>query len=194
MGFESDAAVVADSLDQPARFAVLYERHLPTVERYLARRVGSELAEDLTAEVFVRAFRVRGRFRAEHETALPWLLGIASHLVGDQRRAEQRRLASLRRLASTISAEAHDDLAIVAPDLVRKLRRLPAADRDALLLVAWGELSYEETAVALGIPLGTVRSRIARARKRLANPVGEDAPESGALQAPAVISKGETNV
>lgn len=64
MGFESDAMVVADSLDRPARFAVLYERHLPTVERYLARRVGSELAEDLAAEVFVRAFRGRGTFRA----------------------------------------------------------------------------------------------------------------------------------
>ena len=185
---------MADSLDRPARFGVLYERHLQRVERYLARRVGSALAEDLTAEVFVRAFRQRGSFRAEHETALPWLLGIACHLVGDHRRAERRRLAALQRLAGTVSAELDDDLAILAPDLLRKLRRLPAADRDALLLVAWGELSYEETAVALGIPLGTVRSRIARARKRLANAVGDDASANKASHATAAATKGETNV
>ena len=110
-GMESaqpDAEVVAESLGNPARFAVLYERHGRRVVRYLARRVGSGAAEDLAAEVFVRAFRARGRFRAERESALPWLLGIASHVVGDHRRAERRRLAVIERLALARPPEADD--------------------------------------------------------------------------------------
>jgi RNA polymerase sigma-70 factor (ECF subfamily) len=155
--------------------------------------VGSESAEDLTAEVFVRAFRARRTFRAEHDTALPWLLGIASHLVGDHRRAERRRLAALQRIASATPAAVHDDVAVLAPEMVRRLRRLPAADRDALLLVVWGELSYEEAALALGVPVGTVRSRIARARDRLAKAIGDDVTAIGADEAPAVVAEGETN-
>lgn len=184
---ESDAAVVADSLTHPARFAVLYERHLPRVVGYLARRVGPQLAEDLTAEVFTRAFRGRHAFRAEHETALPWLLGIASHLVGDHRRAERRRLAALQRLAAETPSTAQDDVALLAPDVVGQLRRLAARDRDALLLVVWGELSYEEAALALGVPVGTVRSRIARARARLARAISEGT----AAGPPAIVANGE---
>jgi RNA polymerase sigma factor (sigma-70 family) len=190
---ESDVVVIADSVVSPARFAVLYERHLQRVASYLARRVGSELAEDLTAEVFVRAFRARRTFRAEHDTALPWLLGIASHLVGDHRRAERRRLVALQRVAIATSGVVHDQITEVAPEMVRRLRRLPAADRDALLLVVWGELSYEEAAVALGVPVGTVRSRIARARDRLAKAIGDDAGAAGPGGAPPVVAKGETN-
>lgn len=192
MGLESDAAVIADSLERPARFAVLYERHVWSVERYLARRVGADLAEDLTAEVFVRAFQARGRFRAEYETARPWLLGIANHLIGDHRRAERRRLAALHQLACAIPAESHEDSAGLAPDLIRRLQRLPAADRDAMLLVAWGELTYEETARALEVPVGTVRSRIARARRRLVNTADGDPSERGWVE--AADAKGETNV
>jgi RNA polymerase sigma factor (sigma-70 family) len=185
---ESDAAVVADSIAHPARFAVLYERHLHRVVGYLARRVGSELAEDLTAEVFTRAFRGRHAFRPEHETALPWLLGIASHLVGDHRRAERRRLAALQRLAAATPSAVQDDLALLAPDVVRQLRGLSGHDRDALLLVVWGELSYEEAGLALGVPIGTIRSRIARARARLARAISEEAGGPS-----AIIANGETH-
>jgi RNA polymerase sigma-70 factor (ECF subfamily) len=189
---ESDAAVVADSLVNPARFSVLYERHLSAVAGYLARRVGSELAEDLTAEVFVRAFRGRSTFRADHETALPWLLGIASHLVADHRRAERRRLAALQRLAGESAYTSQDELGMLGADLIGQLRRVPAADRDTLLLVVWGELSYEEAATALGVPVGTVRSRLARARRRLMTAIENKGSDVSAGAPPAAIN-GETN-
>ncbi len=188
---ESDAAVVADSVACPARFSLLYERHLRAVAGYLARRVGSELAEDLTAEVFVRAFRGRATFRAAHETVLPWLLGIASHLVADHRRAERRRLAALQRLASELERIGQDEAGMLGADLVGQLRRLPAVDRDALLLVVWGELSYEEAATALAVPVGTVRSRIARARRRLTTAIDQK-PNDVSAGVPPAAANGET--
>lgn len=171
----TDAEAIRGSQVHPAAFVAVYERHCDAVIRFLRRRVGDALAEDLAAEAWARAFRQRSRYRPDHDTALPWLFGICSNLIADHRRAERRRLSALEQLAAARVRE-HDDgppdrLSELAPELVRALRRLPAADRDALLLVAWGELSYEETAAALGVPIGTVRSRISRARRRLADPV-----------------------
>jgi RNA polymerase sigma factor (sigma-70 family) len=182
---ESDAAGLADSVVRPARFSQFYERHLAAVAIFLARRVGNELAEDLTAEVFARAFRGRTTFRPDHETGLPWLLGIANHLVADHRRAERRRLAVLQRLQPARSHFDPDPFSHSAPELMRQLRRLPDADRDTLLLVVWGELSYAEAASALGIPIGTVRSRIARARQRLAAAIGVGRNDPAAVHRPA---------
>jgi RNA polymerase sigma-70 factor (ECF subfamily) len=187
----SDAEVLRRSLAEPARYAVFYDRHKVAVHRYLRRRVGAEGAEDLTAEVFVRAFRGRSEYGVLHDTALPWLLGIASNLIGDHRRAERRRLATLERLSCGRELSAHqDEMRGVSPSLVRALRRLAARDRDALLLVAWGELSYDETARALNVPIGTVRSRIARARAQLA--AGTDIARRA--QSPAVVARGENHV
>jgi RNA polymerase sigma-70 factor (ECF subfamily) len=164
----SDAAVLARSAAEPLAFAMLYERHHVAVRRYVARRVGSEAGDDLASEVFTRAFRGRERCRAEQASALPWLLGVANHVIADHRRAEQRRLKALQRLAAAgPQLIEHEDRAL-SGELVRELRRLSGEDRDALLLVVWGELSYEEAATALGVPIGTVKSRIARARRALA--------------------------
>lgn len=168
----SDSAVLDICSENPAAFGRLYERHSPMVARYIARRVGAVMAEDLTAEVFVAAFRARAACRCERGSALPWLLGVANHVVADHHRAEQRRLRALERLARQTPGPALDDDAAVPPELIQALRRLPAKDRDALLLVVWGELSYEETATALDVPVGTVRSRISRARRRLVPALG----------------------
>jgi hypothetical protein len=99
---------------------------------------------------------------------LPWLLGVANHVIADHRRAEQRRLKALQRLAAAApQLIEHEDRALSA-ELVRELRRLSVEDRDALLLVVWGELSHEEAATALGVPIGTVNlgslARDARSR------------------------------
>src|SRR5438552_3200893 len=153
----SDARILGDSVSEPAMFSCLYKRHLGAVARYVARRAGSELSEDLTAEVFVRAFRKRAVFRDDHGSALPWLLGIANHLIADHRRAERRRLEMLQRLATTRLVSSETCVGALAPELVGKLLRLPAADRDTLLLVVWGELTYAEAATALSVPVGTVR-------------------------------------
>lgn len=164
----SDAELLMRSVSDPSAFAAVYERHGQAVRRYVARRVGSEAGEDLAADVFVRAFRARERYRAECGSALPWLLGVANHVIAGHRRSEVRRLKALQRLAGAAPQLIdHEDYGLGA-DLVRELRRLSSDDRDALLLVVWGELTYEEVATALDVPVGTVSSRVARARRKLA--------------------------
>jgi RNA polymerase sigma factor (sigma-70 family) len=170
----SDAELIVESVSRPSLFSVVYERHLRSVALYAARRVGADLAEDVAAEVFVRAFRARRAFRVQHDTALPWLLGIANHVVGDHRRAERRRLLALQRLSVNSVADVQEGVALLPVELVRALQRLPSVYRDTLLLVVWGELSYEEAGRALGVPVGTVRSRIARARSKLARAINAD--------------------
>jgi RNA polymerase sigma-70 factor (ECF subfamily) len=163
----TDAELLAGSVGEPALFAGLYERHGLSVRRYVVRRIGDGVADDVASEVFARAFRARGRYRAERDVALPWLLGIANNVIADHRRLERRRLAALERLSrETPHVIDHHDSGL-APELVAALRALPAVERDTLLLVVWGELTQEEAAVALGVPMGTVSSRITRARKRL---------------------------
>ncbi len=171
-GSITDTQALRGSVTDPALFSVLYRRHLEAVARYVARRVGNATAEDLTAEVFVRAFRRRGAYEPARDTALPWLLGIASNVIGEHRREERHRLVTLGRLAGAATEVVEHHAAGLAPELVSELRKLSDADRDTLLLVVWGELSYEEAAFALAVPIGTVRSRIARARQRLATVIG----------------------
>lgn len=165
----TDAEMLVRSVNQPALFAGVYERHGLAVRRYVVRRLGDSPGEDVASEVFVRAFHARGRYRAERDSALPWLLGIANNVIADHRRLERRRLAGLERMAGETPGlvEHHD--AGLAPELVAALRRLPAVERDTLLLVVWGELTQDEAAAALGVPVGTVSSRVTRARTRLAD-------------------------
>lgn len=167
---ETDVELLLRSATDPAAFGHLYQRHGVAVRRYVASRVGIANGEDLAAEVFIRAFRTREKCRAEHGSARPWLLGVANHVIGDHRRIERRRLAAIERLLVERDEAARnaDDLGLTA-EVIGALRRLPASHRDALLLMVWGELSRDEVAAALGVPVGTVNSRIARARKRLAS-------------------------
>jgi RNA polymerase sigma factor (sigma-70 family) len=165
---ESDAAAIRRSRDQPEAFVTVYERHHAAVHNYLRRRLGVDAADDLAAETFVRAFRVRARYRPQSETARPWLLGIAANLIGDRRRSEARALRAMLRVAAEPAGAGHAAGECVDPDLIEGLRRLSHRDREALLLYAWGELSYAEIAEALGVPVGTVRSRIHHARSCLA--------------------------
>jgi RNA polymerase sigma-70 factor (ECF subfamily) len=158
---------LAGSVTEPALFAVLYDRHGLAVRRYVARRVGDDAGDDLASEVFIRAFRARARFRAEHASALPWLLGIANNVIADHRRLERRRFAALERMTQQTAAPVESNDVGVAAELIGALRMLPAVERDTFLLVVWGEVTQEEAAVALGVPVGTVSSRMTRARKRL---------------------------
>jgi RNA polymerase sigma-70 factor (ECF subfamily) len=166
--YPTDVELLARSVTEPSVFGELYERHGRAVWRYVVRRIGDDAGEDLAADVFVRAFRARGRYRPDRGTALPWLLGIANHVIADHRRLERRRLAALARFAGDGQGRTDQNGAALDPQLVTALRRLPAVERDTLLLVVWGELTQDEAAAALGVPVGTVSSRITRARKRLA--------------------------
>lgn len=163
----SDRAVIERSGTAPALFEHLFERHFAPVLRYLRRRVGDDLADDLAGEVFVQAFAARARYEPLTDSALPWLLGIATNLIRMHWRAEERRLSALTRLATLPHAAAElrepNDARIVAA-----IAGLPREQRDVLLLHCWADLSHEEIAHALGLAEGTSRSYLARARATLA--------------------------
>jgi RNA polymerase sigma-70 factor (ECF subfamily) len=174
---QSDGSVIAASLAEPERFAEIFDRHFATVFRFAERRVGRDQAGEVASETFARAFAKRGSFRPEVEDALPWLLGIASKLILHERRRFVRYLAAVERVAADTRAVEYES------DLVAADRRLDApldwarmraalltlsdVDRELLLLVAWDELSYDEAAAVLELPLGTVRSKLHRAKAHL---------------------------
>ncbi|MFB6782441.1 RNA polymerase sigma factor [Streptomyces sp. NPDC056352] len=168
---DDDAEIVAQSLEQPEIFAGLYDRHAPDIHRYAARRLGEGAADDITAETFLIAFRSRRRYDTTRRGARPWLYGIAANLIGKHRRGEERSLRALARtgqdtVAASWSDRSDDRIAAQVP-LAGALAALSPGDRHVLLLVAWADLGYEEVAQALGIPLGTVRSRLNRARRKV---------------------------
>jgi len=172
-----DAAIIEASCAEPDAFAGLFDRHAPLILRYIARRVGQSSADDLVAETFLAAFRRRQKYDTRHRDARPWLYGIATHLISQHRREESRQLRI--RLAAGSAPEpadpGHGDrgvAAYVTANAVRgvltaALAGLPGAERDVLVLIAWEQLSYDEVARALGIPVGTVMSRLSRARRRV---------------------------
>jgi RNA polymerase sigma-70 factor (ECF subfamily) len=164
----SDAQLVLASAADPTAFGQVFDRHARTVFSFASRRVGSEVAKDVTAETFSIAFERRARFDPDRGPVLPWLLGIATNVVRNHRRAERRQLR-LTLGADVVHDEVEDrlDAAAAAPALARALSALNPGDRDALLLFAWTPLGYDGIAQALGIPPGTVGSRLSRARQIL---------------------------
>ncbi|MBK5222185.1 MAG: RNA polymerase sigma factor [Acidimicrobiia bacterium] len=155
-------------------FDRVVEDHAPAVYRYLARRIGPGPAEDVTAEVFAAAFSGAHTYDAMRGTPIAWLMGIASNALTRHWRTEQRQLEAVQRLgvdplratqspSPESQATESDETRIVAGVLAT----LPEVDREALMLYAWADLSYAEVVAALDVPVGTVRSRIARARGRL---------------------------
>jgi len=179
MSSESDASVLRRSIDQPDCFAVLFDRHFAHVYRYLRRRLGDELAAELAAETFLQAFRSRRRFAGGEASVRAWLFGIAANLVRMSHRAEERRLRAYARVASglgayepAIAVEDRLDAEALGPALALALADLSPALREALVLHAWAELSHEEIAEALGCSSAAVRTRLSRARSRLAGGLG----------------------
>ena len=170
----TDAELVRASLEDPAAFAPIFERHHGRIFTYLARRAGSEVAGDLAGEVFLIAFRQRDRFRDDATIVTPWLFGIASNVARRHARSRARRLRAWARaavppLTLDPDAEGRIDTARLGPALLSAIDGLRAKDREVLLLFALGDLSYPEIGEALGIPGGTVRSRLFRARTELRN-------------------------
>lgn len=165
-----DAARQGDA----SRFGILFDRHARAIYNFCFRRCGNwVVAEDLTSVVFLEAWRRRSIY-LENQSALPWLYGIAVNVTRSQHRSLRRYQAALSRLP------APDDIPDQADDVVGRgddedrirevlvaIRQLPQREQDVIALVAWEGLTYEEVAVALGIPVGTVRSRLSRGRHRL---------------------------
>jgi RNA polymerase sigma-70 factor (ECF subfamily) len=178
---DPDAAVVAESLHRPERFAAIYDRYFTEIYRYVAGRLGPDVADDLAAETFADAFRKRADFQPGRGALRPWLYGIATNLVARHRRVEARRLNAISRAASRTPggpaaadpgdlqdrAAARVSAQQLRRPLARALAQLPDGDRDVLLLISVADLSYEEVAAALRIPAGTVGSRLNRARRKV---------------------------
>lgn len=169
----ADADLIRASVREPEQFAPLFDRHAAAVHHYLARRIGSA-ADDLLAETFLIAFRKRSGYQPLRLEVRPWLFGIATNVLRRHLRQEERRYRALAKAArqddpgphfADASAERIDARAVRA-ELAAALASLKPGDRDALLLLAWAQLTYAEIAVTLDIPIGTVRSRLSRARRQ----------------------------
>ncbi|WP_323792743.1 RNA polymerase sigma factor, partial [Nocardioides sp.] len=166
------AEVLARSRRQPHLFAEIFDRHHGAIHAYVSRRAGHQVADDVLSEVFTAAFAQRASFASESGSALPWLYGIARNLT----HRHFRTTASDMRVSGTWAGRYVDDhdAVIAGVDASREwhvvrdvLATLAADDRETLLLYAWEGLSYAEVADAVGVPVGTVRSRIHRARRAL---------------------------
>jgi RNA polymerase sigma-70 factor (ECF subfamily) len=166
----SDMDCLTRSLGDPKAFEPIFDRHFGAVHRYLHRRAGRELADELAAETFALAFARRASCHAS-DTVLPWLYGIATNLLRRRRRAERRQLRAFGRSGVDRWAAYEDDAVARADDvalaarLARALAAMRPRERDALLLYALADLSYEEIALALDVPVGTVRTWLHRARR-----------------------------
>lgn len=175
----TDKELVERSRWGPAVFGELYDRHAPDIYRYAARRAGDFAAEDVMAETFLIAFERRGSFEGPDEAVRPWLFGIATNLLRRHHRAESRMLRALARSSGRTETADGLDLVDARADadgartrIGQALVALPVIDREAILLYAWADLTYEGIATATGVPIGTVRSRINRARRKLRADLG----------------------
>jgi RNA polymerase sigma-70 factor (ECF subfamily) len=184
----SDAEVIERSLLEPEIFGTIFERHFSRICRYLRRRLGGALADELASETFAVAFDVRGGYDPSHPDAGPWLFGIATNLFRRHLRTERRQLNAFARYGIDPDSSGQVDLTVVenridasgeGRRLAGALAKLSDGDREVVLLRAWGELTYQQIAEALAIPVGTVRSRLAHARRRLRELLDTSGKETG---------------
>jgi RNA polymerase sigma factor (sigma-70 family) len=179
----SDATIIERSLREPEDFAAVFHRYYAPIHGFAGQRLGPALADDVAAETFLIAFDRRERYDLSRADARPWLYGIASNLIARHHRAEVRQYRALARTATGEVAVSHADRVVNRLDaeahrgpLMAALAKISDGDRDVLLLVAWAELTSEEAGEALGIPAGTARSRLHRARKKLRAAMGRTEP------------------
>ncbi|MDQ0641943.1 RNA polymerase sigma factor [Microbacterium murale] len=174
----TDNEIIARSLHEPGAFSEIFERHVGPVGGYIRRRVGVDAVDDVLSETFLVAFRRRKAFDPRRESARPWLLGIATRLVKSHRAVEARQWRAFEASASAESdsemphavADSRLDADSALRELAPRIAALSTKDRDTLLLYAWADLTYEQIADALNVPVGTVRSRLNRVRRKLAPP------------------------
>jgi RNA polymerase sigma-70 factor (ECF subfamily) len=156
-------------------FGELFERHADRVYAHCFSRTGSwSMAEDLTSVVFLEAWRRRSEVRFSGDSALPWLLGVANNATRNAQRSLRRHNLLLAKLPPpgeeadiAAAAAAKVDQERLAQHLLCAMGGLRQAEQEVLALCDWAGLSYAEAAVAMGVPEGTVRSRLFRARQRL---------------------------
>ncbi|MFI6499141.1 RNA polymerase sigma factor [Nonomuraea typhae] len=173
-------------IGDPEVFAGVFDAHFDEIHRYVAQRLGVDAAEDVVSDAFLIAFRKRAQFDPARAAVRTWLYGIATNLIGKHRRQEARMLRALGRHGPEPDQPGHEDRVVVQVsaeglrrDLAGALAGLEQRDRDVVQLIALAGLSHEEVAEALGIPNGTVRSRLNRARKKLRGALAPSLLEAG---------------
>lgn len=174
---------------ESAAFRELFDDQVRSVYNHAFRLVGSwSVAEDVVSLTFLEAWRLRDRVDVDSAdgSLRPWLLGIATNVARNVRRAARRYDGALARLPKAeVVADFADDVTDRLTDRERLARvrtalaALRQSEREVLALCVWSGLDYAEAAVALGVPVGTVRSRLSRARKKLSQLV-----EAGTLEPP----------
>jgi RNA polymerase sigma-70 factor (ECF subfamily) len=182
-GAVPDSDIIVRSRTEPEVFAEIFDRHAVVLHQYVTRRLGVDTADDVVAETFLAAFRRRDKFDPAYRDARPWLFGIATNMMRRFRHTEIRQYQMLARTGvdPVLESPADEALSRVAAGaaqqaLAAALAGLASGDRDTLLLIAWARLSYDEVATALGIPVGTVRSRLHRARRQVREALGGTDP------------------
>ncbi|ADI09700.1 putative sigma factor [Streptomyces bingchenggensis BCW-1] len=175
---DTDGELLRRSQRDPTAFEPLVARHSAALHGYLVRRAPGA-ADDLLSELWLRAYASRHGFDAARGTARAWLFGVARNvLAAHWRRLETEASPGSARFAEGIAGDpwhAVDqrlDAAAVAPVLRHALTKLPAVERELMLLIAWEQLTPTEAASVIGVPPGTARSRLHRARTRLRERLG----------------------
>ena len=170
----SDAEVITTSVDRPEAFGEIFSRHHTAIFGFVARRIGVMDAADVTANIFETAFRIRARYRPSQSNCLPWLQGIAVNILGDRlrkRRKDARIYVALPRELDPEDLSDAVNARVVATDVASRVNRVlgdvSRKDRDTFLLYALESLTYGEISEILGVPIGTVGSRIHRVRTRI---------------------------
>jgi RNA polymerase sigma-70 factor (ECF subfamily) len=169
----TDAQVIEASLRDRDAFAPIFDRYYARVHAFVRMRLGVSMADDIAAETFCTAFQKRANYDLERHDARPWLFGIAFNLMRRHLRGESRRLRAYARHGvdpvwqPLDDAPERVDAAGAGRDLAGALSSLGRGDRDVLLLHAWADLTHAEIAEALEIPIGTVKSRLSRARRQM---------------------------
>lgn len=166
---EETSTQVWPAASDPEAFVQLMWHHGPALYGYLRRRAGSDAGDDLLAEVWMRAFRARATYDPRLSGSLPWLYGIARNVLrAEWRRSSRRRIAFEAALVDPWpEVDCRIDASALRSQLIKAVKRLSDDEREVLLLVAWEQLSPADAAVVLGIPQGTARSRLHRARTRM---------------------------
>lgn len=171
---QSDAVIIRNSITDPNAFEDIFHRHYKTIYNYFSRRVENEVIEELASSVFVKAFEIRNKFDTTKENSLPWLYGISSNILNTSRRTKNRYQVREKRAFEFYKQDAiSNDQSLLIEDkklnesISGALENLKKADLEVVLLFIWEQLTYQEIASTLEIPIGTVKSRINRAKNIL---------------------------